>query len=79
MQEQFDNIQKLWALKSIVDVAVTKYHKICEGENQDSEKKVSELIKIVSDATNKLSHMRWTDNYGLYCGVRIYTTAINNL
>jgi hypothetical protein len=79
MQGQFDNIQRLWALKDIVDVAVTKYHIICEEKNQDSEKKVSELIKIVSDATNKLSHMRWTDDYGLSRGVGVYTTAINNL
>jgi len=79
MQGQFDNIQRLWALKDIVDVAVAKYHIICEEKNQDSEKKVSELIKIVSDATNKLSHMRWTDDYGLSRGVGVYTTAINNL
>lgn len=79
MQEPFDNIQRLWALKTIIESATAKYQGICKNADSDSQKSISQLMNIVSDAANKISHMRWTDNDALYYGVMVYTNAINNL
>jgi hypothetical protein len=79
MQEPFDNIQRVWALKSIVECAHIKYQKICKYNDCESTQSISELMNIVSDATNKISRMRWVDQDSLHHGVAIYVDAIDNL
>lgn len=79
MQEPFDNIQRVWALKTIIESATAKSQEICKNADSNSQKSISQLMNIVSDATNKISHMRWTDNDALNYGIMVYTNAIDNL
>jgi hypothetical protein len=76
MQKTFDNIHKVWALQTIVELATAKSQELGKKNDVDS---MLELMLIVSDATKKISNMKWTDSQGLHCGVRIYSRAINNL
>lgn len=79
MQEPFDNIQKLWALKDIIDSATVKYQEIAADENSISKESIDCLINTISDSANKIIHMRWTDQNGLQIGTDTYIKIINNL
>jgi hypothetical protein len=76
MQEPFDNIHKVWALKTIIDHATVKCQTLHKDQQYDS---IAELMNIVSDAANKISPIRWTDHDGLAHGVVIYIKSIDTL
>jgi hypothetical protein len=79
MLEPFDNIHSLWALKEIINAATNKCKILCEKDDILSKQSMLTLMLIVSDATEKILHMRWTDTQGLMHGVKIYSQAIENL
>jgi len=79
MQENFDHISKLWAIKTIVDAANNKYTELCSNNACVSGSEVLAVMRLVADATAKVLHMRWTNTDGLYHGVRIYKQAIKNI
>ena len=74
-----DNIHKVWAIKSIVELAAAKSQEISKKNDANCNQSLLELMTIVSDATEKVSNLRWTDVNGLQHGVRIYSRAINNI
>lgn len=79
MQDQDDIIHRLWAISDLAKIAVEQCQIICQRNNAGSDNAVLEVMSILKDATEKLSHMRWTDPTGINHGTRIYTQAIKNL
>ena len=78
-QENFDNIERLWAIKSIVEEAAKKCHELCHDRDTVSSQTVMDLMTIVLDSTTKATHMQWTDSAGLTYGTEIYIQSIKNL
>jgi hypothetical protein len=79
MQENSDNIQRLWAIKAIVEEAAKKCHDMRHDHDTVSSQTVMDLMNIVLDSTTKAIHMEWTDEAGLQHGVNIYVQSIKNL
>jgi hypothetical protein len=79
MPEPFRDIHRLWALKEIVLAATDKCKILCEKDDIVSKQLMLTLMLIVSEATEKILHLRWTDAEGLQHGVKIYSQAIENL
>lgn len=76
MQENFQNLHKLWAVKSIVAAAHNKYTELCTNNASVSASEVLAVIQLVTDATEKILHMRWTNEAGLQHGLQIYEQLI---
>jgi hypothetical protein len=72
-----NNNYKLWALKSIVDVAQQKISDLVQRKG--SEQEIVQVMAIVSDANKKLLEIQWSNTDGLDYGVRLYSRAIENL
>lgn len=76
MQENFENLHKLWAVKTIVAAAHNKYTELCANTESVSASEVLAVIQLVADATEKILHMRWTNEAGLKDGLKIYEQLI---
>lgn len=79
MLENFDNIERLWAVKVIVEAANNKYQELCADTACVPSQSVLDIMQLVADATAKASHLRWTNADGLYHAVEIYVQAIKNI
>ena len=79
MPDTFRDIHKIWALKEIVLSAADKCKILCEKDDIVSKQSMLSLMLIVSDATEKITNLRWTDADGLHYGVKTYLQAIDNL
>ena len=77
--EKFDNIERLWAVKVIVEAANNKCQELCADTASVPAQSVLDIMHLVADATAKASHMRWTNADGLYHAVEIYVQAIKNI
>jgi hypothetical protein len=75
----YDNIRRLWTVKSIVDEAVIKCQSVCQDNSTVSKTFVLDLMHILADASTKASNMRWTDDDGMNFGTAVYVQAIKNL
>lgn len=76
MQENLENLHKLWAVNSIVAAAHNKYTELCANTASVSASEVLDVMQLVVDATEKILHMRWTNADGLNHGSRIYRDLI---
>ena len=79
MQENFDNIERLWAIKTIVEEAAGKCYELCYNHDTVSSQTIMDLMTIILDSTTKASDIEWTDSTGLHHGVNIYVQSIKNL
>jgi hypothetical protein len=79
MQELEINIHKWSAFNTIIKNAHKKSQEIHQRQDENSEELLFCLIMIIDDAAQKISNIRWTDNYGLHQGIKIYSRAIENL
>lgn len=75
MQE--DKFQRVHVITDLVDCALEK----CQSITSDSVSKefVTDLLELLSDASNKIANMRWTDANGLASGGEIYRQTIQKL
>lgn len=78
-QENFDNIERLWSIKTIVEEAAKKCHELCHDRDTVSSQAVMDLMTILLDSTTKATDIQWTDANGLHNGVKIYLQSIKNL
>jgi hypothetical protein len=78
-QENFNDIERLWAIKVIVEEAAKKCHELCYDHDVVSSQTVMDLMTIILDSTTKATHIQWTDSTGLRHGTQIYVQSIKNL
>ena len=79
MQEKFNDMEKLWALQTIVQAAEKKCHELSRAHDMIPSQTVTDLVTILLDSTTKVTHIQWTDSMGLDHGVKIYLETIKNL
>ena len=75
MQE--DKLQRVYVIKDLIDSALEKSQSIAS----DSVPKefVTDLLEILSEASNKISNLRWADSGSFPIGVAVYKQTIKNL
>jgi hypothetical protein len=78
-QENFDNMQRVWVIKTIVEEAAKKCHELCHDRDVVPSQTVMDLMTIVLDSTTKATHIQWTDSAGLKYGMDMYLQSIKNL
>jgi len=74
-----EDIQKLYALKYLIDHAKAKYQDLSQKNDETFQQSVSDLLTIISDSADKLCMLRWIDTATLGIGTEIYRKAIDNL
>lgn len=79
MPEDFDNRERLRAVLAIVEAANKKTQELCADRACVPVQSLLDLMQLVTDATSKVTHMRWTDSAGLRHGVGIYIQTIENI
>jgi len=78
-QENFDNMDRLWAVKSIINEAEKKCHELCRDHDMIPSQTVMDIMTILSDSANKATHIQWTDAAGWHYGIQVYAQSIKNL
>ena len=76
MQDNFENLHKLWAVKTLITAAHNRYTELCANNASVSGSEVLSVMQLVADATEKILHMRWTNADGLNHGLRIYEQLV---
>ena len=79
MQNTDTDRLRLWAMQAIIDEALARCQAIAEYRDTVETTTLVDFFTVMSDASTKLSHLRWYDDAGITKGVTVYKQVIQNL
>jgi hypothetical protein len=79
MQNTDTDRLRIWAMKDIIDEALARCQVMAECYDTVETKTLVDFFSVMSDASTKLSHLRWCDDASISKGVVVYKQIIQNL